>query len=163
MFLNNAPPQRQQHDLHIKPPGPMFDVIQVVLEALLKRGAPAPSVHLGPARNTRLHYVTQHVLGKLLAKLHNEFWPLRARAHNAHFALQHIPKLRQLVQAGPSEEGPDRSSSRIILLSPDWACFSLRVYLHGTVLEHLKGTPIKAHAGLTVEDRPRRGKLDQRC
>ena len=38
----------------------------------------------------------------------------RPRAYQGHFALQHIPKLRNLVKAGAPQQFPDPGDSRIV-------------------------------------------------
>src|SRR5688572_3057764 len=65
-FLEGMPVQtaeeRQPHDLEIEAHGPVFDVIEVVLDPFLDRGVAPPAVHLRPAGDARLDLVAQHVL-----------------------------------------------------------------------------------------------------
>ena len=77
-------------DAEVEPGGPVGDVVEVVLDALAKRGVAAPAVDLGPAGNAGLHAMAGHVIGNGLAELLDEHGAFRARADQAHVALEHV-------------------------------------------------------------------------
>src|SRR5262249_29915651 len=53
--IEKAANDRQPHDLDVEADRPVFDVVQVVLDALLERRVPAPPVHLRPASDACFH------------------------------------------------------------------------------------------------------------
>src|SRR5436190_3147682 len=69
VFVEETLQEREPHDLQIEPHRPIFDVVQVVLDALLERGVAAPAVDLRPTGQPRLHFVAQHVLRNLVLEL----------------------------------------------------------------------------------------------
>src|SRR5688572_17963982 len=83
--------QSERENFKIEPVRPMPDVKEVVLDPLFNRRVAAPTIHLRPARHAGLHAVTEHVLRDLFAELLDEDRPLGARAHETHFALEHVP------------------------------------------------------------------------
>ncbi len=54
-----------------------------------------------PQRESRLHAEADHILRAILIDLSRQGRP---RTDDAHLALQHVDQLRQLVQAGPSQQ-----------------------------------------------------------
>ncbi len=51
VFLRLPPKQGQKDDLQIEHERPVFDVIDVVLDAVFDGGVTAPAIYLGPAGN----------------------------------------------------------------------------------------------------------------
>ena len=74
----------------VEPWRPVRDVVEVVLHALAERGVAAPAVDLGPAGDAGLHAMAGHVIGDGLAELLDEHGTFRARADQAHVALEHV-------------------------------------------------------------------------
>src|SRR5687767_3560135 len=106
--LEQAAEDGQPHDFQIQGYGPVLDVIEVVLDALLERGVAAPAVDLRPAGDAGLHLVAQHVLRNAVLELLDEERPLRARTDDRHIALQHVPELRQLIEVELAQPAPER-------------------------------------------------------
>lgn len=99
----------EKNDLEVKPQRDVFDVEQVVRDALLHLvkgvGFTAKAVDLCPAGDAGFDFmashVTRHQLFVVLVVLHG-MW---ARADDRHSALQHIEELRQFVQTGTPQKG----------------------------------------------------------
>src|ERR1035437_9077475 len=97
-------PQYLQHrhpqDLDIKRKAPMIHVPHVQLELLFPSEAVA-SVHLRPSGDTWLHLVAlafeRGVSGQV-------FGEQRARPDQAHIAIEHAPKCRELVETGDTQQ-----------------------------------------------------------
>src|SRR5437867_13217558 len=83
VLLAEAAEQGQDQDLDVEEQGPVLDVVEVELDALLDRGVAAPAVHLRPAGDAALHAVAAHVLGDALPELGHEGGPLGSRSHQA--------------------------------------------------------------------------------
>src|SRR5262249_12340338 len=97
----------QDHDLHVERQGPVLDVVEVVLDALLERRVASEPVDLRPPREPRLDLVAQHILRDPRLELGDEDRALRPRADEAHLARQHVPELGQLVEREPPERPPE--------------------------------------------------------
>src|SRR4051794_20197551 len=52
----------EPHDFDVEADRPVFDVVEIVLDALFERRVAAPAVDLGPARDPGFDLVAQHVL-----------------------------------------------------------------------------------------------------
>src|ERR1043165_6921324 len=103
VFVTQAVYKRHEKDLQVEHQRPVFDVIQVVLDAHADRRIAAPAVHLRPAGDAGADFVAEHVVRELGAELFAELRPLGARADHAHLAGDDVPELRQLVD----RPGPD--------------------------------------------------------
>src|SRR5262245_21854420 len=88
----------QPHDLQIKSDRPVLDVVEVVLVALFEGRVATPAVHLSPASQTGLDFVTKHVLRDSVLELLDEVRALRSRSHDGHVAAKHVPELGKLVE-----------------------------------------------------------------
>src|ERR1700676_1163816 len=86
VFVEEAPDEREPHDLQVESDRPVLDVVQVVLDPLLERRVPAPAVDLRPSGQSRLHLVAKHVLRDPVLELLDEVRPLRPRTHDGHVA-----------------------------------------------------------------------------
>src|SRR6202023_3803110 len=71
-------PQGEPEDLEVEGQGPVLDVVEVVLDALLDRGVAAPAVHLRPAGDAGLDAVAEHVARDLVLELAHEAGTLGA-------------------------------------------------------------------------------------
>src|SRR5580700_10629356 len=80
VLVEEALDDRQPHDLHIETNGPVLDVVEIILDALLERRIPAPAVHLRPPGQPGLHLVPQHVLRDPVLELLDEVRALGPRA-----------------------------------------------------------------------------------
>src|SRR5262245_51102545 len=143
--------QGQPHDLDIESYRPVLDVIQIVLDALLERRVAAPAVDLGPSRNAGLDLVAQHVLRNAVLELLDEERPLRARTHDGHVALQHVPELRPFVEVVAAQERADPGCAVVVLVRPDRSRLALRVGRHRPELVDGELLAVESHALLRVE------------
>src|SRR5262249_27756465 len=80
MLVEEAPEQREPHDLQVEADRPVLDVVEVVLDPLLDRRVAAPAVDLRPAGQPRLHLVAKHVRGDAMLELFDEVRTLGPRA-----------------------------------------------------------------------------------
>src|SRR3989442_1713867 len=144
-------PEGQEQDLQVEAEAPALDIVEVVLDPLLDRGAAPPAVDLRPAGDARLHLVAEHVAGHPPAELLDEAWALGARADEAHLAPQDVPELGQLVEAPAPEERPEARAPRIVRPRPHGPGLVLGVHAHRAELEHLEAPAVQAHPLLPVE------------
>ena len=82
---------------------------------------------------------------------------LRPGAYEAHVALEHIEKLRQLVQAELADKAAKLRLARIDIGAP--AGLLRARDAHAAELEHLKGLFVPANTLLTKQNRTRTGEL----
>lgn len=85
-------------------------------------------------------------------------WP---RADQAHFALQDVEQLRQLVQAGTAQEGSQFRNPFVVLFSGLSLTFGFRPLTHGAKLVNLYGVVLHPDPLLNEQHRPRRPQLDE--
>src|SRR5216117_54629 len=154
-------PEGQEEDLQVEAEAPALDVVELVFDPFLDRGLASPAVDLRPARDARLHLVTEHVPGHPPPELLDEARALGARADEAHFTAQDVPELGQLVEAEASEEGPEARAPRIVRPRPDGPGLALGVHAHRAELEHAEALAVQAHPLLAEEDGPRGGELEE--
>src|SRR5260370_403516 len=100
--------QREPHNLDVEAHRPVLDVVEVVLDALLERCVAAPAVHLRPPCDACLDLVAEHVLRNAAVELLAEIRTLGPRTDDRHVAAQHVPELRQLVDAEAAPPTADR-------------------------------------------------------
>ena len=84
-----------------------------------------------------------------------ELGALRPRADEAHFPLEHIPQLRDLINTKLAHQAPDTSDSGI-LKAGELCTSRLGVDHHGSELEHVEGTTVLTGPDLSVENRQAR-------
>src|SRR5581483_12491340 len=70
-----------------------------------------PSAHLREAGDAGLHLVATRLLGRVAAEILRQ---QRPRADEGHVAAQHVPELRQLVEARGTEEPSQRREPRLV-------------------------------------------------
>src|SRR5215475_12451709 len=116
MFVEEAPHEREPHDLQIEADRPVLDVVEVVFDALIERRVAAPAVHLRPAGQAGLHLVAEHVLRNAMLELLDEMRPFGPRTDDGHVAAQDVPELRQLVQVRAAQEAAKRGYTWIVAL-----------------------------------------------
>ena len=130
----------------------MFDTL---LHLLQRVGFTTITINLCPAGNPRLDLVSLHVgLDQILVVLVVR-QGVGPGPDNGHAPLQDIEELRQLVEAGPTDESANGSDPGIILGSLGHAALMLLVHDHGTELVHLETLAIDAGAVLLEHHRPR--------
>ena len=89
--------------------------------------------------------------------------PLRARADQAHVALEHAEELRQLVDAGHPHEAAHARDAVVAGGGPARLAVFLGVLPHAAELHDLEGLAVLAHAFLPVEHRAAAVELDDQC
>jgi hypothetical protein len=150
-------------DLEVQQQGPVAQVFQVVFDALghLVEGVgfTAAAVDLGPAGDARAHLVTHHVGLDELAVLLVVGHRVRARADDAHAALQHVEELGQFVQRAAAQEGAEGGDARVVFagLLHDRAVVHGG---HGAELVDGDLLAVQAVAALFEDGRAGRGGLD---
>ena len=80
----------------------------------------------------------------------------------AHVAAQHVPELRDLVDAGAPQRAADRRHPRIVGRREHGARLDLGALAHRAQLPELEEPPVAADARLAIEDAPRRRDADER-
>src|SRR5260221_18527 len=153
--------QCEPHDLDVEADGPVLDVVEVVLDALLERGVAAPAVDLRPASDARLDLVAEHVLRNAVLELRDEVGTLGPWADDRHVPLEHVPELRELVDVEPPEDPADWCRTRVVVARPDRAGVVLGPLGHRSELVDVERLPVEPHPLLRIEDRPGRGPLDE--
>src|SRR3984893_4192080 len=106
-------PDGQGENTQIEPHRPVVDVVQIVLYPLAQVAAAAQIVHLRPTRDPRFHHVLLHVAWNLLPELGDELGTLGPWTDQRHAAVEHIEKLRKLVEAVASKQRAEPSRARI--------------------------------------------------
>src|SRR5882724_1968599 len=153
ILVDKAVPERHPENFHVKDQGPVLDIVQVMLKALLQRRIATPTVHLGPASHASFDTMPQHIARDALTKFLNQDGPLRAWSHQAHLALEDIPELGQFIQTQPPQERAQRGAAWIVLLGPHHTGLALGIVTHSAKFHHTKDCAIKAHTLLRVEHR----------
>src|SRR5580765_2544314 len=103
----------------------MLDVVQIVLQ-LLDRILFAVAVtvtDLRPPRDPWFDGVTQIVIRNILFQSFDEKRPLRPWPYKAHFTLEDVDHLRDLIDPDFSDNGTDARNPRIVFRSPDGSHF----------------------------------------
>ena len=158
--------QRQPDDLQVAGERVVVHVLDVILHRLVV-GEVGAAVDLGEAGDAGLHVVAAVVLGRVL--LH-QLRDLRPRADDAHVALQHVPEVRQLVQARRAQEAADARQPRhrrgederleVDVLELRRLVGLVPLVRHRAVLVHGEALAPQPHARLRVDHRPARIELD---
>src|SRR5262249_31401422 len=103
--------ERAPEDLQVEPEGPVVEVPEVQVDSLRPADRLAP-VHLRPAGDARLDRQAAAVVVGVAGDLLDE---IRARPDEAHLAAQHVPELRQLIEAGAAEESAGARDAWVVL------------------------------------------------
>src|SRR5215510_4312441 len=96
--LKQIPLESQKENFDIEPQTPISNVVKVVRHALRDRRIATPAVHLSPTGYSTFYVVARHVLRNLLPEFLQEERTFGPRPNDAHVTLQHIQKLRKLIQ-----------------------------------------------------------------
>src|SRR5690554_3138825 len=159
VLVYESGPERHGHNLEVELQGPVLDVVEIVLDALLDRRIPAPAVHLSPSRNAGLDLVAQHVPRHAIPKLLDENGSLRSRPDDGHIALQHVDKLGKLIQGGAAKDSTYRCRPIFAGSCPHRPRLRLRIDRHRAKLQDFERLTIEAHALLAVKHGPGRREL----
>src|SRR5664280_64160 len=150
-----APPDNRQHEnLQVEPEGPVLDVIDVVLDPPLQGAASAQTVHLRPAGHPRLDEMAREIMWNRPGELVDVVGTFRTGSDQAHFAAEHVPKLRQFVEIPPPHERSEAQQTRIAGLGAQlFIVPPSRFRRHAAQLVKGEGSMPGAHPGLAEEDR----------
>jgi hypothetical protein len=100
--------QRTQHYRYVEPETPIVYIPEVVFDPFLHffqgLGLTTTSVHLRPPSDAGLHVMAEGILFNLLEEKVVMRSRMRPRTDNGHFATQNIDKLRNLVDAGLTDQ-----------------------------------------------------------
>src|SRR5450755_1504705 len=89
----------ERENAQVEPQRPVVDVVQIILYALAKVAAAAQVIDLRPSRDSRFYDVLLHVPWNLLTELRHELGAFRPWPDQRHVALEHVEKLRKLIEA----------------------------------------------------------------
>src|SRR5882724_6266223 len=101
---------RSQQDFQVHGRTPVLDVLQVQSNILFK-GRIAACFYLPQAGNSGGYVEPAQVLQTVLI---NFVFDGRSRPHQAHIAFQHIPKLRQFVEAVLTQDATNARDARVV-------------------------------------------------
>ncbi len=109
---------RLEDDARVRRQRKIFDVVGVAAQlfAHVVGALAIPLRDLGLAGNPRPHVMAYPVEWNLFQKLLHKNRRLRARTDDAHFAVQDVVKLRQLVEAKLAQKRPHAGDARVAAL-----------------------------------------------
>ena len=131
----------------------MLDVIEVVFQffAGLGQGGAVAIPDLRPSGEAGADHVAQVVKGQVFRKIRYKLWPFRPGTYQAHVAPQHVPKLRNFVDAGFAHEHAEFGNARIVFDGP-FCPGSLSIGAHGAEFINMERRPACTDARLPEED-----------
>jgi len=97
------------------------DVVGIVPQSFLEAGHAAPPMNLRIACDARAHHEARIVSRMFFSELASELWTLRSRTDETHLAAQHIPELKQFVQAESAQHRSNSSAPRVAWNRPNRA------------------------------------------
>ena len=160
IFIYEAMPYGSKQYLEIKSHGPVFDIVNVVVDSFPNRSITAVAIDLGPSGKTGANLVLDHVAWDLFLELLNELRALRPWSHEAHLADEDVEELWHLIDAGLTKESADLCDPGIVLGGPAFLFLSFCLDLHGPELVHHERNAVSANSLLLVDDGSRAGCLD---
>ena len=86
VLVNEAFEDGHEDDFDVQPQGPVFDIVQIMLNTLLKISITTPAVDLSPSGNACFNLVFLHIAWDLILELVNKYWALRTGAYDRHVA-----------------------------------------------------------------------------
>ena len=140
--------------MEVEPDAPVFDVVDVVLDAGGEVGVAAEAVDLRPAGHARFHEVARKIVRDFPGELVDVIRALRTRADEAHVAAEDVPKLREFVDVPAAKEGADAEQAGVAARGGLTGGVGRRgVGAHAAELVECEGTMAGADAGLAEENR----------
>src|SRR5690606_30327611 len=116
-------------------------------------GSAVGEPQLRPAGQAGTNAVAQAVVAHSLLELVHELGALGAWADDAHLAAQHVPELRQLVEAQFADDPSDPGDAVVVRRGPARPPVLLGVGAHAAELDQLEGAAVFADAFLHVQGR----------
>src|SRR5262249_36515099 len=146
-----VPEKCSEHRLEIEEQIPVLDIIQIITDSLGQIGVATKAVYLRPAGNARLNRMTSVVMWDLVFKVPDQLRTFRARSHQTHFAFEHIPELRDLVDVPLPHKCANSKPARVVFLGPSDFPVFFRVEPHTANLQHVESLAIPAEPPLAIE------------
>src|SRR6266481_8912278 len=109
---------RSRKNAEVSARTPPSDVFQIRMKPLLDAGVAAPSTNLRQTRQPRPHLQPPRVVGKPATENLGVSGHLRARTDQRHFALEHVPQLRQLIEVETAQSASKPCPRRKFLIAP---------------------------------------------
>src|SRR5690625_3858398 len=164
-FLEQHDEARHHENADVEQQRPVLGVIDVVLDAssdLVDRvGLSTEAMDLSPAGNARLDLVAREIATDLFREFLVMAERMRPWSDQRHAPLQHVEKLRQLIDRGPPDETANTGHARILsrcLLHPLLRhCF----VIHGPEFVDIETPIVEAKPRLAKEHRAGAVELDR--
>ena len=121
-------------------------------QSFFEAGLSAPTVDLCITGNTGSDHMPNIVARVVLPKLTHEFRTLRAWPDEAHLAAQHIPQLRQFVEAGTSQEVSDSCTTGVARYCPYRSEIAFGFFIHRAEFDDCETPPFESDANLSEKD-----------
>src|SRR5689334_5521417 len=171
LVLGQKRQRRLQENVGIEQRRPVFDVVEVVLDALLDLllvvDLTAPAVDLSPAGNARLDAMAGEIaVDSFVEQLCLQFalHRMRAGTDQGEIALEHdIEKLGQLVKAGLADEAADARDTWIVLCDDLGRVRIGLVMIERAELENVDALIVEAEALLAEQYGSGAVELDRKC
>jgi len=139
----------EEEDLGVEPEGPVFDVIDVVLDSFREVAVAAQAVDLRPAGHAGFHEVSWQVVRDDGGELVDVVRAFGARADEAHVAAEDVPKLREFVDVPVADKGADAEQAGVVGAGADGvAVVGVGVGRHAAEFVEGKGRVARADACL---------------
>src|SRR3984957_1569744 len=124
--------QRLQHDTHVLDESLAAQVLEVIahLEPHIIDGRVVRGADLREAGDAGLRPLAERVVRDVFLEAYDDTRALGPRPDDVHVAFEHVPELRQLVDAGFTQEPPDRGHPRVVLGGPHLAAVPFGVDIH---------------------------------
>ncbi len=100
--------------MEVEPDAPVFDVVDVVLDAGGEVGVAAETVDLGPAGHAGFDEMARKVVRDFAGELVNVVGAFGARTDETHVAAEDVPELGEFVDVPAAEEATDAEEARIV-------------------------------------------------
>lgn len=149
----------QQQDLDVQHDGPVFDIIEVAVDAEADGGITPVAVDLCPAGDAWTDLVFDHIAGDLFFELFNEKGSFRPWSHKAHVSLEYIEKLGKFVQTCLADEFSDGGNPRVVRSGPGFFLIRRLLDRHRAEFVHHKGFAVETDPLLFEDQFPFRGGL----
>ncbi len=139
----------QPEDLQVEPGRPVFDVVNIVLDAAGEVVTSAQAVDLRPARHARLHEVAGEIMGDLFREVFDVMRTFGARTDEAHVSAQDVPELGQLIQVPATHKTSEAKQPGVAGLGADMDVVRLGgIRRHAAELPEREQASAGAHASL---------------
>src|SRR5258708_13305492 len=136
------PEKCHEHNLEVENWAPIFHVPEIITDPRRQIGITTQTVNLRPTGNSRLRVVTSVVGRDITFECSNQFGTFRPGTHKAPFTLQHVLKLRHLVNIPFPHKRPETHPARFILYLPPSFTITFPSHPHTPILTHPTRFPL---------------------